>query len=449
MKLFWEILVILYIALNQISAHSTQSLDKENSHLLDQYSLADILSLKEIPEGNWVIDGYTQLKDGRIVLTPNENSHGSLWLKTVPINDVESFTLQWTFRSINYIGPTNGGISFWILMNPGNEKVKGVETDSWPKRFNGLQILIDNTGPYGESIRALLSDMTKSIDLAVVDQHFFAQCLVGYQDVSVPTTLRLSYNNENKLLKLQINNKICFQTQKIKLWDDNKDYNNNNNNNNRLRIGVTANNYGVDGRFNNESFEILQMKLYNGLTSETFIPNVKQMPQPQILQKNIKTNEITVKDPMKSLYSDVNNYRLFKKLDHIEGKIIANDISDLIDKLDDIIRIQNSIIEYLLYLMKKYFNYSDEMSTLGEHNYNNFENLILMDDKLQQLLDEQQKIRELTLKHHTSMGINSNHADYIVTRLLQLWLIPLIVIMLIMGYYTFKIKQDIANTKLL
>lgn len=446
MMLFWELLVTLYISLNQILAYSTHQVNEENFHLLNQYSLADILSLNEIPRDNWIVDGHTQLKEGRIVLTPDENSYGSLWLKPIPINDVEaSFTLQWTFRSINYIGPSNGGISFWLLMNTGDEKGEDMDADLWPKKFNGLQILIDNSGPYGESVRVLLSDMAESIELADVDQHSFAQCLLGYQDASVPTTLRLSYNHENRLLKLQINNKICFQTQRVKLWD---------NNNNKVKIGVTANNYGVNGVLNDESFEILQMKLFKGLTSETFIPNVKQMPQPKILQKNIKTNEITVKDPMKSLYSDVNNYRLFKKLDHIEGRIIANDISDLIDKLDDIIRIQNSIIEYIIYLMKAYGhdnnnNNSNEISNLNEDNDDNIENFVLMNDKLQQLLDEQQKIRELTLKQHNAVGLSSIHADYIVTRLLQLWLIPLIVIMLIMGYYTFKIKQYVMSTKLL
>lgn len=432
MNLFLRTFVSFYLALNQILAHPTQPLNEEASFLLDQYSLVDILSLNEIPRDNWSVGGSTQLLNGRIVLTPSENSYGSLWLKKIPIDDIESFTLQWTFRSINYVGPTKGGISFWLSMDLGDDD-NVLQTDLWPKKFNGLQILVDNTSRYGESVRVLLNDMSKSIDLADIDQNSFAQCLLGYQGESVPTTLRLSYNNENKLLKLQINNKICFQTQRVKLWDNNRSVNKN------VNVGVTANNYAVDGSINDESFEILQMELFSGLTSETFIPNVKQMPQPIILQKNSKTSEIKVKDPMQSLYSDINNYQLFKKLDHIEGKVIANDISELVDKLDDIIRIQDSLIEYISYLMKTYNNNDDY----------NFENFISMNDKLQQLLDEQQKIRELTLIHRGSMGVSSVNTDDIVKRLLQLWVIPLVVIMLIMGYYTFKIKQDIMKTKLL
>ncbi|KAG0656239.1 hypothetical protein C6P44_005284 [Monosporozyma unispora] len=442
--MFWSSIFGCVIFINHVFGHS-DGVDGHSTKLLDQYSLPDILSLDSIPTKNWEVGGFTKLEEGRIILTPNEQSGGSLWLKELPIKSITkgsddlAFTLQWTFRSLNYIGPTSGGISFWVLKKDDSVSVDDVSRlDIWPKKYNGLQILIDNTGKYGESIRVILNDNSQDIDILNIDQHTLGQCLMEYQDSSVPSTLRLSYSNDH-ILKLQVDNKICFQTQKVKLWDHQSL------NHDSVKIGVTANN--IDNALpNKESFEILQMKLYNDLTTETFIPNVKQMRQPVILQKNVKTDELTVKDPMKKSYDKVNNYQLYKKLDHIEGKVIANDIADLNEKLDDIIKVQNSLIEYLLFLMKSHNGGTIEGSNNDDSQFKDF---ISMDNKLQQLLDEQEKIREMTTKHNSLMVSDMNSTDAVVKRVIQMWVIPLVVIVLIMGYYTFKINQDVSKTKLL
>lgn len=441
--MFWSILFCWVVFLHHSLGHSDGS-EGQSAQLLEQYSLPDILSLESIPTKNWEIGGFTKLEEGRIILTPSEQTGGSLWLKELPIksitksNDDLSFTLQWTFRSLNYVGPSTGGISFWILKRDNTAAIDDVSRlDIWPKKYNGLQILLDNTGRFGESIRVILNDNSKDIDISNIDQYTLGQCLMEYQDASVPATLRLSYSNDH-ILKLQVDNKICFQTQRVKLWDHqslNRDM---------VKIGVTANN--IDhSKPNKESFEILQMKLFNDLTSETHIPNVKQMRQPIILQKNVKTNELTVKDPMRASYDKVNNYQLYKKLDHLEGKVIANDISELNAQLDDIIRVQNSLVEYLLHLIKSRNNGDIKGSMNDESQFKDF---ISMDSKLQQLLEEQEKIRELNAKHHELM-VSSDHTNVIVKRVIQLWVVPLVVIISIMGYYTFKLKQDVSTTKYL
>lgn len=440
--MLWSILFCCVVFINYSVGHS-DGFEGQSAKLLEQYSLPDILSLDSIPTKNWEIGGFTKLEEGRIILTPSEKTGGSLWLKELPIKSITksqddlSFTLQWTFRSLNYVGPTSGGISFWILKRDNSAPIDDVSRlDIWPKKYNGLQILVDNTGKYGESIRVILNDNSKDIDISNIDQHTLGQCLMEYQDASVPATLRLSYSNDH-VLKLQVYNKICFQTSRVKLWDHqslNRDM---------IKIGTTANNID-DSKPNKESFEILQMKLFNDLTSETYIPNVKQMRQPIILQKNVKTDELTVKDSMRANYDKVNNYQLYKKLDHIEGKVIANDISELNDQLDDIIKVQSSLVDYLLYLIK---SQKDGNSKGSKNDDSEFKDFISMDSKLQQLLDEQEKIREMHAKHDTLLA--SDHTNVIVKRVIQLWVVPLVVILSIMGYYTFKIKQDVSKSKFL
>lgn len=63
---------------------------------------------------------------------------------------------------------------------------------------------------------AYLNDGTKDLDIE--SSPYFASCLFQYQDSMVPSTLRLTYNPlDNHLLKLQMDNRVCFQTRKVKI----------------------------------------------------------------------------------------------------------------------------------------------------------------------------------------------------------------------------------------
>lgn len=421
-------------------AHDDHSNNHQSTNPLTEYSIPNLLSDTSKLSKNWLIDGSTALKEGRFILTPTEKSKGSMWWKN-SFNDLAQFTVEWTFRSLNYQGKHSGGLAFWFLTEPLNN-YNDKSLFNGPSKFNGLQLLIDNNSPLQQSIHAQLNDNSQSFkqDSTIYDKTF-ASCLMGYQDSSVPLTLRLTYDsNDNNLLKLQVDNRICFQTRKIKLEPK------------HLQIGVTGDNVNT-----NESFEILRMNFYNQVIEDSLIPNVNAMGQPKFLTKIIDektgTEKIVEKETIDANNKKLSNFELYKKMDRLEGKILANDINILNDKINDIIESQQKLFNHIESLTKLLLssNTNDDKDNKNSKNINKdtdeFEDFIAMNTKLEHLLNEQSKIREATHKANELHQIGPS-LDEIVAKL-TVWLIPLIIIMCIMAYYTFKIRQEIIKTKLL
>lgn len=412
-----------------------QKKEPDTVELLTEYSLPDMVHAKSIP-ANWELQDSASFTEGRVILTPKEGSKGSMWLPAIKPATVlkDAFTLEWTFRSINFVGTSPGGLSFWVL---NEEKLQNKALYNGPSNFNGMQVLVDNNGRLHDSIKAQLNDGTEAFSREKINVNTFASCLLNYQESAVPLTVRLTYDSkDDHFLKLQIDNRVCFQTRKVK-FDLSKPF----------KFGVSAEN----SKGSPESFEILKMKLYNGVTQESLIPNSNAMSQPQVVAKVIDEStgkeKLISKEELDASKSKLTNYQLYKKLDNIEGKIIANDIKILEDKMSEIIRVQDGLNSYISHLNAILDRSKNADGDKTEANKDAFKDFFSVNEKLEALLDEQQKIREIT-RHGNSGTLGSQAIDQIAAKLL-VWLVPLGLIMVILAYYTFKINQDIKKTKLL
>ncbi|CAI4441715.1 BDN_1c_G0016510.mRNA.1.CDS.1 [Saccharomyces cerevisiae] len=408
------------------------------SKLSSDYSLPDLINARKVPN-NWQTGEQASLEEGRIVLTSNQNSKGSLWLKQ-GFDLKDSFTMEWTFRSVGYSGQTDGGISFWFVQDSNIPRDK--QLYNGPVNYDGLQLLVDNNGPLGPTLRGQLNDGQKPVDKTKIYDQSFASCLMGYQDSSVPSTIRVTYDLEDdNLLKVQVDNKVCFQTRKVRFPSGS------------YRIGVTAQNGAVNN--NAESFEIFKMQFFNGVIEDSLIPNVNAMGQPKLITKYIdqqtgkeKLIEKTAFDADKD---KITNYELYKKLDRVEGKILANDINALETKLNDVIKVQQELLSFMTTITKQLSSKppaNNEKGTSTDdaiaEDKENFKDFLSINQKLEKVLVEQEKYREATKRH----GQDGPQVDEIA-RKLMIWLLPLIFIMLVMAYYTFRIRQEIIKTKLL
>ncbi|CCE62656.1 hypothetical protein TPHA_0D00120 [Tetrapisispora phaffii CBS 4417] len=418
--------LFLFINISRVLCHPVGNTDALK--LSPEYSLPDLLKADSIPS-HWSAEDSVKLAEGRIVLTPEKKTKGSLWLKNV-YNLDHSFTIEWTFRSVSFFGKSKGGLSFWFT---DSSKEKNKNLFNGPSTFEGLQLLVDNSSPVGSALNALLNDGSINFAEKNLYDSSFASCLLSYQDSSVPTSLRLTYNaDDNNLLKLQLDNKVCFQTRKIKIPKGS------------YSIGVTANNAD-----NVESFEILNMKLYNGVISDSMIPNKKSMPQPKYLTKIIDKDsgkEKLIESSKLELESNqISNYELYKKLDKVEGKILANDIANLEEKLLSIVKIQKELAENVDQLSRVVANQPSNGQNKNDlENNDSFKDFLAMNEKLEKVINEQEKLRE-TSKHQVHNGPQLDE----ILRKLFIWLLPLIAIMLVMAYHTFRIRQEIVKTKLL
>lgn len=423
-----KLLSFLHVLLfaTSVVGHPVGNSDKDKLDV--RYSLPDLLKVDTVP-ANWIGADATLLKEGRIVLTPSKGSKGSLWAKKTYSLE-ESFTFEWTFRSVNFLGKSKGGLAFWFITAG---QVNDRALYNGPSKFDGLQLLVDNTGPLSSSIRGHLNDGTDQLSKVDIYDKTFASCLMGYQDSSVPTTARLTYDRKDNLLKLQVDNRVCFQTRKVKLPRGN--YN----------IGVTA-----DNADNVESFEILKMNMYNGVIEDSLIPNVIGMSQPKMLTKVIDKDTGTEKLVEKSAFDakteKISNYDLYRKLDKVEGKVLANDIHGLETQLLAVMKVQEEIIKHVTHLTQLLNNQALAQNSKSNTNMDsdNYKDFISLNEKLGLALDEQEKIRE-TSRNQIHSG---PQIDEIVRRL-AIWLMPLVFIMMVMAYYTFKIRQDIIKTKYL
>lgn len=443
-----------------ISDHNNDHSGDSNSLILDNFSLPDMIKLIDLPS-DWQLRNDAVLQDGRIILTPKAKNKGQLWLPTLTVNGLlkndkshnvhsnndGAFTIEWVFRSINFNDISSSSLNFYMILDD-NFDANDNSLANGPNKFNGLSLIVKNSGKFADSISAIINNMDHRVTLDSVDQMAFTQCLLNYQESAVPITLRLSYNpSDNHLLKLQVDNKVCFQTRKIKFWDPlNADQLQR-----KIKFGVTADNVETT-----ENFEILRVKLFNGLSDATQIPNVKQLPQPIIITKFVDQDTGEESTEMKDQFAlknkDLNNYQLWKKLDLIEGKLLSNDINLMIDKLDKLNQYQNTLLEYLVELsnglihdLKK----NDKARNDGEpDSISEFKSFTKINDKLSQLLVEQEKIRDLHKK--TNKSKDSNHySPHQVVKFLLLWITPFLLLLFIMGYHTFKIKQELSNIKLL
>lgn len=409
-------------------AHSAEKSD--DTKLNKDLSLPDLISLTKLPK-NWIPGESSVLEEGRVILTPQADTKGSLWEKeNYRVGD--SFTLEWTFRSVNYEGKSEGGLSFWFLNSGSRSDLKDKSLYNGPSKFDGLQLLVDNNGPLSSTMRAQLNDGGDTFSKQNVYDRSFASCLMGYQGSSVPSTLRLTYDrNDEHLLKLQVDNKICFQTRKVQFPVG--DY----------RIGVTAENANTP-----ESFEILKMALYDGPIEDSYIPNVNEMGQPRVLTKVIDKESGQERLLEKEAYDiendKISNYELYKKLDRVEGKILANDINVLSSQIAQLKKTQEELMSYIAQLGQGTNARKGSSGDAIDEDRAKFGDFISLNEKLEKMLIEQERAREAA----KITGHSGTHMDDIAGKL-ALWILPLIFIMLIMAYYTFKIRQEIVKTKLL
>ncbi|QHS74822.1 Emp46p [Saccharomyces paradoxus] len=388
------------------------------------YSLPNLLEVtdqkKELSQ--WTLGDKVKLEEGRFILTPGKNTKGSLWLKP-EYTTHDAMTIEWTFRSFGFRGSTKGGLAFWLKqgnVGDGTELFGGSS-----KKFDGLMILLRLDDKLGESVTAYLNDGSKNLDIK--SSPYFASCLFQYQDSMVPSTLRLTYDPlDNHLLKLQMDNRVCFQTRKVKFVGSS------------FKIGTSAINDA-----SKESFEILKTKLYDGVIEDSLIPNVNPMGQPRVVTKviNSQTGEESFKEktPFSEKGESITSNELFEKINKLEGKIMANDINPLLHKMDKIVENERELIQRLRSVLD--LKKTDRRPAINDDSFQDF---LSMNSNLDKLIKEQERIR-LDAKLHSE---RTNGHDEIFSKI-SVWLVLLIFIMITLAYYMFRINQDIKKVKLL
>ncbi|KAH3680966.1 hypothetical protein WICPIJ_008051 [Wickerhamomyces pijperi] len=246
------------------SAHS-----KEDEALtIPNLSLPDLSKLDYVDSlsiTDWDILGDGVFLDGRIILTPEANTKSTLVNKNRFANQ-DQWTVELIFRSLNQVGRTGSGLSLQLLNSE-----YGPDKDAdyiFGGAFDGLNVVVDAESSKANAIHAYLNDGSKGFKSSEnVYDDSFGSCLIGYQDSQVPNTMRVAYSKGEYLL-VQIDNRICLKTDKVSLSDI-KFFN----------IYVKA----LTGSIH-EQFEILKLKVYEGIITEIQENMDKFAHQPMIVK---------------------------------------------------------------------------------------------------------------------------------------------------------------------
>lgn len=431
-------------------------------YLNNLFSLPDFLSNekmvnnkdKGLPNYGFV---NTELNNGRIILSYNDEAGGILSKTGRKFTQSDSFSLEYIVRNLakadSKVAPDEGLFSsndnLALFLTAGVDDLSSLVISSKTiasLKFNGFMLYLDSNDQYGGELKFLMNDGNSQYNsMQDLYDRSIGSCLINYyEDSSIPITIRLNYDAPNHLLSVQVDNKICFQTRSVTLAPFATDQS--------YKIGITSS--GLDQ--SNSKFELLKLNFFDRLVKSAYLPNIKAMPQPKLLTKiiNSATGDVNYEEFDKLSEADITLLKLYKKLNTIEGKVIANDNNDLyakVDRLEDINIQQFKMIEKLDSFIKTLLANTVGTSKDGSNimDKTEFKDIIGFSEKLEKLLEEQQEWKAThQYKAKTDADNNKIHVDDIIFRLL-LWLSPLAVIMLVMVYFTFSIKREIGKQKLL
>lgn len=295
-----------------------------------QFSIPNLVTVSSLDEisPNWIKYDDTEYNEGRIILTPkpphvskNEQGfqYGSLWSTESP-DDLKSFTIQLTMRSVGGVGFTDAGFSLFLVDESSSNSIfdenieKREEQSSvghfgGPSIFKGLQISFNMDRPFGSVIKVFLSEGNKKLD---PDSDFIGAYKYDYQDSDVPTTLKIAYSN--KFFKITSNNKLLFETDLVNLNDLLL---------NKVRLGLCAKskkNYDF-----HEQFEVLKLTTFDSVTNEMKESNEETLvAKHDILLAQHKPKFESFRDQQERLRS-----KLSTSKDSLSSSIVNDDLREM------------------------------------------------------------------------------------------------------------------------
>lgn len=414
-------------------------------------------------------------ENGRVILTPKpvivssddkSEISGALWTRaTNPFKN--GFTMELVIRSLGSVGATGASMSLFFI----NEDFNKFDSSNshGPSKFEGLQVLVDSSDKEKKSsIVSFLNDGS-----ATDRSGAFSSCSFPYQDSQVPFTLKVGY--EEGLFKMTVNNKLCFETDKVTLpLSDGK-----------WRLGITGSSPKDFKKY--EQFEILKIKTYNKVIDELRKPTTDYLHDGPIVvtvEKPVPRNNDFFRERQEALRSQLD----FKDSDSIMDKIsgLENLNHQLLDKMetgsDDsgsrlVVQKQLSEVNKAVKMLtEKLYTYHIELSgflqdltasnsILKEH----LQREKKSQEQLQASLDTlTKKFLDFQLSQNKHSGSNdllmrkidqlasvdtsdksfSETVENVVSRLKYV-LIPLFMVMVILSLFIYRLRHDIKHAKIL
>ncbi|RFU30597.1 hypothetical protein B7463_g5738, partial [Scytalidium lignicola] len=169
---------------------------------------------KTIPGFQLVGDPHQpEILSNKIILTPPApgNQRGAIW------TDKPLLHTQWT-ALVNFraTGPERGSGNFQIWYTKNGREDASTASIYTAKKFDGLALVIDQYAGSAGYIRGFLDDgSTDYQSHHSVDSLAFGHCEYAYRNLGRPSQLSIRHTNE--IFRVEIDGRLCFESDKIKL----------------------------------------------------------------------------------------------------------------------------------------------------------------------------------------------------------------------------------------
>ncbi|SGZ51214.1 CIC11C00000004971 [Sungouiella intermedia] len=473
----------LYLATNVLAL-----LPEAHIARLDEYnqapgplSLPNLLEVQSVGdlENAWSLQGDMELEAGRLVVKKNL---GSIWAHDTLENSKDEWTIEVVFRNSEQVEVDDhlfydtNGFAFWLL------DAYGLMLDDFlnfggPKKYDGFQFLINNKDRRGLKIFANDGEH----EAVNVKDAALGGCDINYLDSMIPFTLRVSYSAKTNWFKVQIDNNLCFKTDKLTFGNIPRE----------LRFGVSASTNEVS----KEYWEVLKLNVYPFLTENAIddhgiitggsIKHItvtdKQAPThtPQITRQSLmeKTRQFQESLQRESAEKNGGNTQegtanfdssltdISTKLAILEemlNKVDMSKLENLESVLDDVKKIQMQQVEVLDEMKNRYNKFESLLATLFKEVSNTMS--LLHERVVNEIRDHLKELSILNTKvelistNHKSFhdqyksvteSLTPNDSSEFFNVVLKWVLLPLVVGIAVLATFVYRLRKDIKHLKLL
>lgn len=444
-----------------------------NEQNVSPLSLPNLLNIQKLTElhENWNILGEVRLDTGRLLI---ENT-GGIW--SIPyLEGTKDWTVELVFRSTGsgtsdlQFSATNG-LSFWLI-NPDNSlpiSSQNVDNFGGPSEYDGFQFLVNNQDING--LKIFNNDGSKRVDNKL--EKSVGSCAFNFLDSLIPFTMRVSYSEPKKWFKVQIDNELCFKTDQIVFPNDISNF----------VLGITG---SVD-KSSKEIFEILRLEVWNHLTNdaiddhglmsegqvhvtvastpEEVVPS--RIVRESLLERNRKHRE----EIQRQIQEDNNSLKdVHQKLDHLEiiletlEKSVSYDTKSIDSQIQELKLVQNEQRKIVSELGKNLENFEQTITqqysqmlgafsklnekVIGEVREQHY-GMEELSRKVDLLMSNHREISD-QYKHQNAHTIESREdMSNLINSVVKFFLIPVVIALIALTIFVYKVKHEIKHSKLL
>lgn len=178
---------------------------------IGKLSLPNLLEIKDIfeLESGWSFYNSIKFDTGRLLIS---KLGGSIWSKNRLTTADDEWTIEFMFRSSgktqDLVFTETNGLSLFLVQSP---NIKDYSNFGGPSEFDGFQFLMNNKEKQG--LKIYVNDGTKRIENRL--DNAIGNCEFPYINSQIPFTIRVSYSKSQGIFKVQMDNNLCFRTDKI------------------------------------------------------------------------------------------------------------------------------------------------------------------------------------------------------------------------------------------